>query len=261
MLPAWGCRARQSARHDLRAELLPKPGQRPAGLAAFRAESQARHLPVPIGRPSQMELFDYKPRLKRFPGHRSAGFHPQRTASHRHVRHAVKLPGGAFQVLSLRSTASPAPGSANCCRTRPRSPTTSLFVKSVHTEAINHDPAVTMSANRLSAWRAGPAWAPGSPMASAARTQDLPAFVVMISPGRHGRPAAVRPPLGQRLSAQPLSRREVPLRRRSGFVPVRPQRIQHRATAATFSTTLAKLNKLELAGIRRSGNRHAHRAI
>ena len=34
-------------------------------------------------------------------------------------------------------------GSASCCRTRPRVADELCFVKSMHTEAINHDPAVT----------------------------------------------------------------------------------------------------------------------
>ena len=42
--------------------------RRPARSAAFRAEGEACDLPLPIRRPSQLELFDYKPQLEKFRG-------------------------------------------------------------------------------------------------------------------------------------------------------------------------------------------------
>ena len=72
----------------------------------------------------------------------------------------------------------------------------------MYTEAINHDPAITF-------FQTGANW-PGRPSMGAwlsyglgSENADLPAFVVLHS-HRHGdvgRPAALRPAVGQRLSA------------------------------------------------------------
>ncbi len=114
------------------------------------------------------------------------------------------------------------------------------FVKSMHTEAINHDPAVTFFqtgfqlAGRpsIGSWLA---YGLGS------ENQDLPAFVVMISQGTgnpNDQPLA-RSPVGQRLPADAVSGREVPLGGRSGAVSVRPSRIlQGRAGEASSTTWL-----------------------
>ena len=57
------------------------------------------------------------------------------------------------------------------------------FVKSVYTEAINHDPAVTFF--QTGAQIAGrPSMGSWVSYGIGCETEDLPAFVVMISPGR-----------------------------------------------------------------------------
>ena len=132
----------------------------------------------------------------------------------------------------------------------------------MHTEAINHDPAITFFqtgcqlAGRpsIGAWLA---YGLGS------ENQDLPAFVVMISQGtrQSERSAALRPAVGQRLSADAISGREVPLGRRSGAVPVESRRASTTATRRRCSTTWRKLNQMQPGGIRRSGDRDAHRAV
>src|SRR4029077_14403484 len=59
------------------------------------------------------------------------------------------------------------------------------FVKSLHTEAINHDPAVTlMQTGTQLAGRPRMGW--WISYGIGADTEDLPAFVVMISPGSGG---------------------------------------------------------------------------
>src|SRR5205823_6057412 len=59
------------------------------------------------------------------------------------------------------------------------------FVKSVHTEAINHDPAVTMmqTGAQLGGRPSMGAWVA---YGIGSESEDLPAFVVMISPGSGG---------------------------------------------------------------------------
>ena len=80
------------------------------------------------------------------------------------------------------------------------------FVKSMHTEAINHDPAVTFfqTGTQIAGRPSMGAW---SRYGLGSENEDLPAFVVMISPGTgSARPAAVRPAVGQRLSAVAATR-------------------------------------------------------
>ena len=101
-----------------------------------------------------------------------------------------------------------------------RSSTTSAIVKSMHTEAINHDPAITFI--QTGSQLAGPAEhrARGSATAWAARTSDLPAFVVHDLAGQrqHDRPAdLLRPAVGQRLPADRSTRAS---RFRAGGDPV-----------------------------------------
>ena len=83
--------------------------------------------------------------VSEFQGDRSSRVHSRRPAAHRHVCLAIDIPGCALRNSRLRSAANPDAGSANFCRTRRRSPTDLTFIKTVNTEEINHDPAVTMA--------------------------------------------------------------------------------------------------------------------
>ena len=93
--------------------------------------------------PSQIDLFDYKPKMgdlfdKDLPDSIRNG-----PAAHHDDLGPEAVPDRPVDLQVRRSTASPAPGSASCCRTPAESSTTSRIVKTVHTEAINHDPAIT----------------------------------------------------------------------------------------------------------------------
>lgn len=85
------------------------------------------------------------------------------------------------------------------------------FVKSVHTEAINHDPAVTFlqTGSQIAGRPSMGSWLA---YGLGAETQDLPAFVVMISPGKGG-------------GGQPLYDRLWG----SGFLPTRYQGVKFRS--------------------------------
>ena len=95
------------------------------------------------------------------------------------------------------------------------------FIKSMHTEAINHDPAVTFF--QTGAQLAGrPSIGAWLSYGLGSENRDLPAFVAMISQGT-GNPTDQ--PLYDRLwgsgfLAVEISRRQVPLGRRSGAEPV-----------------------------------------
>lgn len=136
------------------------------------------------GGPSQMELFDYKPRLMDFQGQdlpesirqgqrltqmsATQSSFPVVPSRFKFARHGQS---GAWVSELLPHTA--------------RIADRLTFIKSTFTEAINHDPAVTFLQT-------------GSPIAGrpsmgswvsyglGAETEDLPAFVVMISPGAGG---------------------------------------------------------------------------
>ncbi len=95
------------------------------------------------GGPSQMDLFDYKPELAELRatelpdsirmGQRLTGM---TSAPNEFSRRPLELPLRSARPIAAR-------GSANCCRTRPSMADELCFIKSMHTEAINHDPAVT----------------------------------------------------------------------------------------------------------------------
>lgn len=162
------------------------------------------------GGPSQMELFDYKPRLKEFQG----------TELPDSVRMGQRLTGmsatqSTFPVVPSRfAFARHGSSGAWVSELLPHTAQVAdrlCFIKSMHTEAINHDPAVTFLqtgaqiAGRpsIGAWLA---YGLGS------ESQDLPAFVVMISPGQGG-------------GGQPLYDRLWG----SGFLPSRYQGVKFRS--------------------------------
>ena len=94
------------------------------------------------GGPSQMDLFDYKPKMAEM-------FDKDLPESIRKGQRLTTMTCGQTRFPSRRrstsssSTASMAPGSASCCRTRAKIVDDLAIVKTVWTEAINHDPAVT----------------------------------------------------------------------------------------------------------------------
>jgi hypothetical protein len=162
------------------------------------------------GGPSQMELFDYKPRLRDL----------QNTELPESVRMGQRLTGmsatqSTFPVVPSRfefqqhgnSGAWVSELMPHTARIADRL----TFVKSLHTEAINHDPAVTFL--QTGAQIAGrPSIGSWLSYGLGSETRDLPAFVVMISPGSGG-------------SGQPLYDRLWG----SGFLPTRYQGVKFRS--------------------------------
>ena len=162
------------------------------------------------GGPSQMELFDYKPRLTEFQG--------------ADLPESVRM-GQRLTTMSATQSSFPVVPSRYSFRQHGQSgawvsellPHTAnvvddlAFVKSMHTEAINHDPAVTFL--QTGAQIAGrPSMGSWAVYGLGAETQDLPGFVVMISPGSGG-------------GGQPLYDRLWG----SGFLPTRYQGVKFRS--------------------------------
>jgi hypothetical protein len=138
------------------------------------------------GAPSQMELFDYKPRLVDLQG----------TELPETIRMGQRLTGMSSQQASFPVVPSKfkfAQYGQNGAWVSELLPHTAkivdnlTIVKSVYTEAINHDPAVTMmqTGAQLGGRPSMGAWIS---YGIGAETEDLPAFVVMISSGSGGQP-------------------------------------------------------------------------
>jgi hypothetical protein len=163
------------------------------------------------GAPSQMDLFDEKPRLARLNG----------TELPDSIRRGQRLTGltsrqERFPVAASRFRfARHGRAGASLSELMPHTARVSdelCFIKSMHTEAINHDPAITFF--QTGAQLAGrPSIGSWLSYGLGTDNQDLPAFVVLVSRGS-GNPNAQ--PLYDRLWG-------------SGFLPTRYQGIQFRS--------------------------------
>ncbi len=163
------------------------------------------------GGPSQMELFDYKPKLAELRG----------TDLPDSVRGGQRLTGMTsnqtkFPVVpSLYKFAQHGQSGAWISELMPHTAKIAdqlCFVKSMHTEAINHDPAVTFfqTGFQLAGRPSIGSWVS---YGLGSQNKDLPAFVVMISQGT-GNPNDQ--PLYDRLWG-------------SGFLPTRYQGVKFRS--------------------------------
>ena len=154
------------------------------------------------------------------------------------------IPGGRlpFQVRAVWPVRGP--GSASCCRTRPRSSMKSCIIKTVHTEAINHDPAITFIQTGASS-PAGPAWARGSATAWAARTESARLRGDdLAGSGSQTQPAASRSLWGSGFLPSSHQGVELPLGRRPGAVSVGSAR--HRpGPRRRMLDGLAELNQMQ----------------
>ncbi len=163
------------------------------------------------GAPSQMELFDHKPRLRERSGTELPGS----------VRREQRLTGMTATQSSFPVVPSPfqfaqhGDSGAWVSELLPHTAKVAdqlCFIKSMHTEAINHDPAITFfqTGFQLAGRPSIGAWLS---YGLGSENKDLPAFVVMISQGTG------------RLGDQPLYDRLWG----SGFLPSRHQGVKFRS--------------------------------
>ncbi len=163
------------------------------------------------GGPSQMDLFDYKPKLKDL----------QKTELPDSIRMGQRLTG----MTSMQTSFPVAPsifqfkqyGSSGAWVSEllphfAKVADQVCFIKSMYTEAINHDPAVTFfqTGFQLAGRPSIGAWLS---YGLGSENKDLPAFVVMISQGTGN------------LNDQPLADRQWG----SGFIPTRYQGVKFRS--------------------------------
>ncbi|MBM3725001.1 MAG: DUF1501 domain-containing protein [Acidobacteria bacterium] len=162
------------------------------------------------GGPSQIELFDPKPRLKEFAG----------TDLPDSIRRGQRLTGMSATQLSFPVVPSKfdfkqhGQSGAWVSELLPHTARIAdrlTLIRSMHTEAINHDPAVTlfMTGSQIAGRPSMGAWLA---YGLGSESKDLPGFVVMISPGQGG-------------GGQPLYDRLWG----SGFLPTRYQGVKFRS--------------------------------
>ena len=162
------------------------------------------------GGPSQMELFDYKPRLQDVAGQEM----PESVRKGQRLTTMSASQSSLPLVPSKFSFAQRGQSGAWVSELLPHTAKIAdrlTFVKSLHTEAINHDPAVTFlqTGSQIAGRPSIGAWLS---YGLGSDTENLPAFVVMISPGSGG-------------GGQPLYDRLWG----SGFLPTRYQGVKFRS--------------------------------
>jgi len=230
---------------DLRgAEALANPDGGLPGLPHFPPKAKRVIYLFQGGAPSQLELFDFKPRLYDLRG----------TELPDSVRQGQRLTGmtstqSSFPVVpSLFKFAQHGKSGAWVSELMPRTASMAdqlCFIKSMFTEAINHDPAVTFfqTGSQLAGRPSIGAWLA---YGLGSESKDLPAFVVMVSSGSGN-------------GDQPLADRMWG----SGFLPTKYQGVKFRsggdpvlylsnpagfseAGRRRFLDDLSKLNQLEI---------------
>jgi hypothetical protein len=162
------------------------------------------------GGPSQMELFDYKPRLKEFQG----ADLPESIRAGQRLTNMSSAQLSFPVVPSKFAFSQYGRSGAWVSELMPYTAKVAdeiTFIKSAYTEAINHDPAVTFlqTGSQIAGRPSMGSWVV---YGLGSESKDLPAFVVMISPGGGG-------------SGQPLYDRLWG----AGFLPSRYQGVKFRS--------------------------------
>ncbi len=132
------------------------------------------------GGPAQIDMYDFKPRM-------DAYFDKDLPESIRQGQRLTTMTSGqarfpiAPSIYNFRQRRPEwRAGSVNCCRTRPKIVDELAIVRSMHTEAINHDPAITYicTGDQLPGKASLGAWLS---YGLGSESDNLPAFVVLTS--------------------------------------------------------------------------------
>ncbi len=165
-------------------------GEAPDSLPHFPAKAKRVIFLFQSGAPSHMDLFDYKPRLNKDHG-------KELPAS---VRKGQRLTGMSGNQSSLPLVGSPfqfEQHGDNGVWLSDLLPHTAKIadelcvIKSLHTEAINHGPGVTMMQTG-SQFPGRPSMGSWLGYGLGSESEDLPGFVVMVSKDRGGQPLVSR---------------------------------------------------------------------
>ena len=188
-----------------------RTGRRAAArVAAPGAARQARHLPVPERRPVAARSVRLQAAAAHDERRGAAGVGPQGPAAHRHDGVPEVVPAGRLAVRVRPARPERRLGQRAAAAHRATIVDKLCFVRSMYTEAINHDPADHVRPDRLAAGRPAVDRRVAVATASAPRTTTCPAFVVLLSRAREG-----DQPLYSRLWG-------------SGFLPSQHQGVQFR---------------------------------
>jgi hypothetical protein len=197
---------------DIERGLCAEPAEALPGLPHFPPKAKRMISLFQSGAPSQIDLFDYKPQLAKLRGEELPDS----------IRRGQRLTGMTSRQTSLPvapsrfSFARHGQSGAWVSELLPRTSAVVdelCFIKSLHTEAINHDPAITfaMTGAQLAGRPSMGAWLS---YGLGRDCEDLPAFVVLVSQGS-GNPNDQ--PLYDRLWG-------------SGFLPTKYQGVKFRST-------------------------------
>jgi hypothetical protein len=168
-------------------KVAPVPGEIPGlplGKPHFAPKAKRIIYLFQSGAPSQLELFDYKPRLEEMWGQDL----PES------IRKGQRLTGMTAGQSSFPLVASKykfeqyGSGQMHISELLPytsRIADDVTFIRSMHTEAINHDPAVTFF--QTGSQQGGrPSWGSWVSYGLGSDNQNMPSFVVLLSKGRPG---------------------------------------------------------------------------
>ncbi len=174
-------------------------GASPEAANPFRGILPAPHVPPKAkriislfmsGGPSQLDLFDYKPTLNRMNGQDlpASVRMGQRLTGMSAFQATLPLAGSAFKFQQHGNSGA---WLSELLPWTAKAADEICFVKSLHTEAINHDPAITFfqTGSQLAGRPSMGAWLSYG-LGSA--NENLPAFVVLISKDRIDQPLYAR---------------------------------------------------------------------
>ena len=229
----WRRRGRRAHQQHHR----PRPPPRPAH---HRPRAKNVIYLFMAGGPSQLELFDYKPKLVELNGQPIPDSYHRRQALrlHGHVRSRTS-PSCSARRGSSRGTARAARGSPSCFPHTAQIVDDITLVKTVATDVFNHAPA-KLFMNTGSSQFGRPsmgAWVTYGIGSESQRPARLRRAAI-----RPARPARRRGQLGQRLPAHHLPGRAVPHQRRPDPQPRQPRRASPRSASATPIDAVRDLN-------------------
>ena len=207
-----------------------------AGLPHFAPKAKRVIFLLQSGGPSQLDLFDYKPALAKFHGtqiSRLACAMGQRITGMTLGPDAAA--GGAARMFKFSQHGQSGTWVSELLPHTAKIVDDITVIKSMNTDAINHDPAITFIQTGSQQ--------PGRPSMGAwlsyglgSENQNLPAFVVLLSQAQRAqrRPAAVLAAVGQRVPAVAATRASGSAPAATGAVPRQSARHRRETTRATM---------------------------
>jgi hypothetical protein len=167
-----------------------QPDRALAGFPNFPAKAKRVIYLFQAGAPSQIELFDYKPMLNKLNGEQlpESVRGNQRLTSMTSQQSSIPLAGSIFPFEQAGQ------GGAWFSSLLPHTATVAdelCVVRSMYTEAINHDPAVTFfqTGSQIAGCPSFGSWVH---YGLGSVNQNLPAFIVLVTPNKNDQPLYAR---------------------------------------------------------------------